>query len=264
MRVTARSTPAWSVTGVGARAGPRLPPTVATAGVRAATRWGAGTAPSRWRARPDAGAARRPRERERGLAGDVDGERLQSGHRRRLAAGLRHAGRRRAGRWTCGSRRTGPYRLGLLLGGLLAALLLVGLAVAGRPGSRGRSPVRRRPPAATAGLPVSCVLALALVGGPAGARRRGPAAVGAGLAPGRPERSAAWLPAALAVVGGAGRGAPRWRATRGATAGPTRGDRWPAPAAALVALGAAGVAWVSGSQPVTRPFLRRKRRSTSR
>ena len=256
LRVTARSTPAWSVTGVGLVPDLDFPEPVAPL-ESTATRWEPVHRTVEVGARPERALLVVHENVNAGWEATWDGERL----RPVTVDGWQQGFVLPAGAAGEVDLRFAPdrlYRLGLL-GGLVAALLLLGLAVAPARDRADASPVV---PAALPRPLVSAllVLGLALVGGPAGAVV-GAGAVGAGLLL-RGRRAAAWLPAALAVVAAVTAGlllaGDAWGDGQAYA-----GDRWPAPAAALVALGAAGVAWVSGGQPVTRPFLRRKRRSTS-
>jgi arabinofuranan 3-O-arabinosyltransferase len=149
------------------------------------------------------------------------------------------------------------YRLGLLAG-LLAALLLVGLAVLPprRASTTARVAEGALPTAARVG---AVVVALLLIGGWAGlVVALGAIAISA-LAP-RRRRPVGVLLLVVGVLAAGGLLAlDPWPGQ------PTyAGDSWPAQLAVLVAVGAATVGWLGSGQPRTRYFWRNAGRSTRR
>ncbi len=256
VRVTARSTPVWSVTGVAlvpdldfARAATPVPTTV--------TRWSAADR------RVEVGERARPallvvhENANEGWQADYAGRRLE----RVTVDGWQQGYLVPAGAAGAVTLRFAPdrgYRLGLL-GGLLAALLLVGSAVV--PARRGTADPVALPAAWP--WPVAAALgaaALVLVGGVAGLLVAGTAVAAGRLLP---RRAAGLVPALVGIT--AALLAGLLLALDGWAGGSTYGgDRWPAPAAALVAFGALVAAWVRGGQAATRLFRRRNGRSTSR
>jgi arabinofuranan 3-O-arabinosyltransferase len=257
LRVTAESTPVWSVTDVGLVPDLEFPAPADLVGTEV-TRWGAADRVVEVAARSQPAVLVVHENANEGWEATWEGRRLQrvtvDGWQQGYVVPEGAAGEVRL-RFA----PDGGYRLALL-GGLLAALLLVGLALLPTRAAAGTAPDAPATPAAlswwsAAGL---TVVGLTLLAGPAGALAAAAAVVAGRVVRGR---VAGLFPAALALAAALAAGLLLAADVWGGGAA-YAGDRWPAPTAALVALAAATTAWVRDGQDRTRPFQRRMRRST--
>jgi len=249
IRVTARSTPEWAVTGIGLVPDLDFPETVTPIETRV-ERWD----PTRRSVGIDARTSRTVlvvhENANDGWQATLAGRRLEP----LVVDGWQQGFLVPAGREGVVQLEfapDGPYRVGLLAG-LLAGLLLVGLALApGRPaGDRPAAAVPARP--AWPWAAAASALALTLVAGWPGLVVAGAAVLSGRLIRGR---AGAVLPAVVAasaaLVSGLLLARHGWD-----DGGTYAGDRWEAPAAALVAAGGLVAGWVRSAAPVNSHFRR--------